>query len=195
MRSMTPEKYPAISIALHWLIGLSIIGMLIFGLLLDSFGADKALQFQLIQIHKSVGVLLLLAILLRIGMRLIFRAPPLPETLKPVERKAAHLGHWGLYALMLAMPLTGWLMVSASVYGLPTIVFGWFTWPHIPGIPQSKPIGDLAYEMHEIFGFILIGFIVLHLAAVVKHALIDKHNLLPRMGIGKVKKDMKDETL
>lgn len=185
-----PLRYFWLLIFLHWVMAIAIIGMLGLGLFMANVEVEKATQFQLYQWHKSLGVLLLGAVLLRIVVRLSTRKPSYPENMKIWEKRAATLGHLVLYGFMLLLPLSGWSIVSSSSYGLPTFVFGWFQWPHIPNLTGNKFIQDLAGESHEWLAYLLIGMIIIHILAVVKHAIIDKTNLLARMGIGHVKKDL-----
>ena len=184
--TISPARYSTVAITLHWLMALAFILMLASGLAMDSDGLlPPALKFQMFQWHKSLGVCLLMLFFVRLGWRLLHEPPALPASIKGLEKLAAHAGHWGLYALMIAMPLTGWLMVSASVFGLPTIVFGLFEWPHIPGVAMNEAISGAANQAHGLLAWVFIALIAGHIAAVIKHAVIDKHNLLPRMGIGK----------
>lgn len=185
---MTPTRYHRASIALHWLMAACILLMLAAGwIMTDDELLEKPLRFQVYQWHKSLGVILLWLVSLRICIRLAFKAPPLPSSMKPIERTLAHLGHLGLYALMILMPLSGWAIVSSSSYGLPTIVFGLFEWPHLPGIAGNEAAHEAAEEGHEIMALVLAGLVAGHIAAVVMHAVVEKMNLLPRMGIGKAK--------
>jgi cytochrome b561 len=172
---------------LHWLMALCIIGMLAGGLLMTGGGLEKSFRFQLYQWHKSLGVILLWLICARIAVRIATKTPPLPSSMKPWERVAAKAGHLALYAIMIVMPFSGWLLVSSSTLGLPTIVFGVFEWPHFPSVTGNHAVHELAEALHENVAWIAIAVIILHVLAVVKHALIDKENLLSRMGIGKRK--------
>ncbi len=182
-----PQRYHALAIALHWVMALAFLCMLASGLTMTEEGLlNQSQRFALYQWHKSLGVLLLGAFVLRLAVRLLARVPALPGHMKPLERKAAALGHFALYAVMLAMPLSGWLMVSASPYGLPTIVFGWFEWPHVPNVAANHAVEEAANEAHELLAYFFMALIGVHVAAVVKHAKFDRINLLPRMGIGRV---------
>lgn len=175
------KRYNGFAIIVHWLMAVGFFLMLGSGIFMVYFEIDKSLQFNIYQWHKSGGVLLLFSFLLRITIRLASTAPELPETLSRSERLAAKIGHIALYALMLLVPLSGWLMVSASVIGLPTIVFGLFEWPHIYAIEADETLENLAKTLHLIltitFGLLIAG----HIAAVIKHAIIDKENLLVRL--------------
>lgn len=176
------QRYHALAITLHWVMAIAFVLMLCSGLVMSNAeGLDQAFKFNLYQWHKSLGVILLLAFFLRIGVRLLFKPPSLPAHFPRLEALAAKAGHWGLYALMLMIPLSGWVMVSSSVYGLPTIVFGLFEWPHVPGIAANKNMNEAAGGAHEILAYIFMAIIFVHIAAVIKHALKDKENLLNRM--------------
>jgi cytochrome b561 len=177
-------RYSSPAIVLHWAMAAVVTGMLASGLLAEYGALAQADKFRLIQLHKSFGVVLLLLIVLRVGVRLWRRPPALPAHLPAWEKKAAHLGHGALYAAMILMPLSGWAMVSASPYGLPTYVFNWFEWPHIPGLAGQESLRGLARGAHTVIGFTLIALILGHVAAVVKHAVIDRENLLRRMWWG-----------
>lgn len=182
-------RYHPVAVLLHWVMALAFFGMLAMGLAMSNLELEKSLQFKMYQWHKSLGVLLLLAFFARIMVRIITRQPPLPKVMKKTERNAAKLGHWLLYAWMIALPLSGWVMVSSSAYGLPTIVFGWFTWPHVPDIAGNKELSELAAELHEWLAYAFILLILGHIGAVIKHRMVEKENLLPRMGIRKKDKN------
>lgn len=179
------QKYHKAAIAIHWIMALCIFTMLIGGMVMTNFKFADETQMQLYGLHKSIGVTLILAIILRVIIRIITTQPELPAKIKGIERKLAKLGHFALYALMVIMPLSGWLLVSSSPYGYPTIVFGMFEWPHIPNIAKNKDIFDFAVEAHEFIAYSILAVVIAHIAAVVKHALKDGENLLPRMSLRK----------
>ncbi len=181
------RRYTKAAVILHWIMALAFFGMLASGLAMAQEDLlERSLKFQMYQWHKSLGVLLLLAFFARIGWRLFHKAPSLPDSINKLEQWAAKGGHYALYLWMIAVPMTGWVMVSSSNYGLPTIVFGWFTWPHIPGLAGDEAINGAAHVAHKYLAYIFIALIAGHIAAVIKHAVIDKHNLLPRMWFGSV---------
>lgn len=178
-------RYNLIAIILHWVMAIAFFAMLGTGITMVNFEIDPSLKFKMYQWHKSMGTLLFLAFFMRLIWRLWHKPPALPKTMKKWDIKAAKFGHWGLYALMIAMPISGWVMVSSSVYGLPTIVFGWFEWPHINAVVGNEVINSLSNKIHEVLGWIFIAMIVGHVGAVIKHHLFENINLLSRMGIGK----------
>ncbi len=176
------QKYNKIAIILHWVMAVCIIAMLSAGYVMTNVHLPKMLKFDLYQYHKSLGICLLVAFFLRIVVRLMATKPALLN-MTPYEKIAAKAGHALLYALMFAMPFSGWLLVSSSSYGLPTIVFNAFTFPHFPNIAGNHDVQEVAGDAHEIMAYVFAGAILLHVGAVVKHYVIDGENLLPRMGI------------
>lgn len=188
--SSANQRYSIAAIILHWVMALAFILMLCSGLAFENWEAmPQSLKFNLIQWHKSLGVLLLFAVTARLILRLFLKPPAYPQALPRHDKLAARAGHWALYAAMIIMPVSGWIMVSSSSYGLPTIVFDWFEWPHIPNLSGNETARSLSGNAHEYVAYGFIALITLHVAAVAKHIIIDRINLLPRMGIGKPNKD------
>ena len=183
MKESAPTmRYSAAVICLHWLMAVALLLMLCSGFAMANLESlPQALKFKVYQWHKSLGVLLLLAVVARIGARWWFSAPSLPAHFRPFEVRLARLGHCALYGFMLTMPLTGWLMVSSSVYGLPTIVFGWFEWPHLPAVTGNQSAHDLAAWAHALCAIAFSVTVLAHVGAVVKHARVDGTHLLRRM--------------
>ena len=182
------DKYDAVAVTLHWVMAIAFFLMLGSGLSMEYLEIDKSFKFQMIQWHKSLGLLLLAAAVMRLIWRMISRPPMLPAVFKKMDKILAKAGHWALYAVMIAMPLSGWFMVSSSPYGLPTIIFGWFEWPHLPYVTGDKQINGLSREAHSILAWSFIVLIALHVAAVIKHMLFDRYNLLPRMSYRRKRK-------
>ncbi len=175
-------RYHSLAIILHWVMAVAVLFMLLSGLAVEYLATlTPADKFKLIQLHKSFGICLLVAFFLRVAVRLWQKPPALPASFKPWEHHAAAWGHRALYAMLLLMPLTGWLMVSSSPYGLPTIVFNIFEWPHIPGLAANEAVNGATRLAHTIFAFTLLALIAIHIGAVGKHFMIDRHNLLHRM--------------
>lgn len=188
-RSTSPaaaERYSSGAIVLHWLIAAAMFAQIGLGLyMVEVVREDRlALKFSLYQWHKSLGITILLLTLVRIVWRLTHRVPPLPDTLRPWERVAARFTHTGFYVLLVALPMTGWAMVSTAPFPLPTLVYGRFIWPHIPGLEMIAPksvLEPLFRSGHATLAFVAIGGIALHLAAVAKHALVLRDDVLARM--------------
>lgn len=109
--------------------------------------------------------------------------PLLPNTLKKMEKLLAHLGHWLLYALIIAMPLSGWVMSSAS--GFPVSVFGWFVLPDL--VAPDMSLKALMLDVHEYMAYAIIALVSVHVLAALLHHFYYKDNVLLRMlPLGKV---------
>jgi cytochrome b561 len=179
--SVSSERYTSVAIILHWVMAIAFGLMLTSGVVMEYVDIDKSLKFQMFQWHKSLGVLLLITFFVRIAWRLFHKPPLYPAGMYGLELLAAKAGHWALYLCMLAVPLSGWIMVSSSSYGLPTIVFGWFEWPHVPGIAGNDVVNEGAGTAHWVLALSFALLILGHIGAVIKHYIFDKENILTRM--------------
>ena len=179
-----PARYTTVAIVLHWLIALAILGQIGLGLAMTQFKLSPMRQFQLFQLHKSVGITVLSLVLLRVLWRLGHRPPPLPAAMPAVERRAAEGTHLLLYALLLGMPLTGWAVVSASPFNIPTVLYGLVPWPHLPvlaGLHDKAPVEAVLKAIHAYGAWVLIAVLALHIAAALRHALLLHDDVLWRM--------------
>ena len=177
-------RYDSVAIALHWLSAIGVLALLAMGLIMTDLKPGSALQFQLYQWHKSVGITVAALTLLRILWRALHRPPALPQTMPRWEQGAAHLGHLGLYALLVAMPLSGWAVVSTSPFNLPTLLYGVVPFPHMPilsTLPDRRPINELVKELHESGAWLLIVLLLGHVGAALRHHLLLRDDVLRRM--------------
>lgn len=177
--------YTAVAKLLHWLIAAFVLALIALGLLMTRT-ADLGLKFQLYQLHKSFGITVLGLMVLRVAWRLVNPPPPLPQSVHGAERLAAHGGHLGLYLLLLAMPLTGWAMVSAASFALPTTLYGAVPWPHIGPIAalpaaEKKSVEATAKFAHWALGLGLAALVAIHVLAALRHALFLKDGVFSRM--------------
>src|SRR5580692_10370354 len=140
--SAVRTRFTPLQRLLHWLMALCILGMLFIGVGMVSTVTPKYLT--LVSIHKPLGIAILILALLRIVVRLRTGAPALPADLPAPMKLAAELSHYALYALMIAMPLIGWGMLSAASY--PVVLFGGFTLP--PILPQSDALHTILWGAH-----------------------------------------------
>ena len=123
---------------LHWIVAALVLGLLLLGFSMVWLVSGLGTKFELYQLHKSLGVLVCALVVVRLAWRWLNpRVPALPGDLEPWERVAARLTHHGLYALLLVMPVTGWILASSSPLGLPTVVFGLFILPN-PSAPTPR---------------------------------------------------------
>ena len=176
--STASARYSRGAIVLHWLIAaLIVLNIAAAWVAEDMPKPEKAIVMGN---HKAFGIVILLLTLVRIVWRLIHKAPPLIETLKAWEAALARVGHAGFYFLMLALPLSGWAMSSASSKGAPVSIFGLFDFPALP-VGSDKPTIGMFHEMHEISGNLMIALVVLHVAAALKHQIFDKDATMRRM--------------
>ena len=182
-----PLKYNNTAIILHWLIALALILQLLGGIwMVEAINveATKQTAYNFYQYHKSLGLVILVASLLRLFWRLIHKVPPLPENMKLWEKFASHVSHISLYILMIAIPLLGWAMVSASSYGIPTRIFNLFELPHISFLANSDNKLELSKffnKSHKLTAYMMIFLSLAHIGAALKHQFFDKNNLIQRM--------------
>jgi cytochrome b561/polyisoprenoid-binding protein YceI len=161
-RPQSPARYHSAAIVLHWLLAGFLVYQFALGLRLDELkGGDKFVAFQL---HKSIGITVLLLSLARVALRLFVARPA--EFGQGAQKLAARLVHWGFYAVMLLGPLTGWIIVSTSKIKVPTMLFGVVPWPHLPLPEAFNEPADLA---HTVLVWALPALIVLHVAGVLYH--------------------------
>jgi len=162
----------------HWLMAIAIIGMYVLGLWMVDLDYYSPYYHSAPDLHRSIGILLLIALVLRFGWRLINVRPDDAE-LSRTERVAARIVHWGLYPLLLALMISGYLMSTAD--GRPIQVFDWFS---IPSLFQGKPLEKAAGTAHYIFANVTIAVVILHAAAALKHHFYDRGRILARMWSG-----------
>lgn len=198
-------RYSNVAIALHWAIAVLIIYNLATGLF-GEYLPEGSFAF-----HISSGITILVLTVVRIVWRLTHRPPPfLP--MSRAERALAHTAHVLLYVAMLALPLTGWAMVSANppagsagaayaAEGKPVRKRGpIMIWNAVP-LPLIGPINEMGrapegvaeqHEVHErmetlhgLGGWLMLALLVLHVAGALKHQFIDRRRQLGRMGLGR----------
>ncbi|MDD2721957.1 MAG: cytochrome b [Gallionella sp.] len=173
----TPSAtYTFTAIRLHWLIFLLIFAAFALGLYMEDLplSPDKLILFNY---HKWMGITVLLLAVLRLMWRLTHRPPELPGAMVGWERFAAHAMHYLLYALIFAVPLSGWLMSSAK--GFQTVWFGVLPLPDLVG--KDKELGKQLAELHEFVNYTMLALVVVHVAAALKHHFIVKDDILTRM--------------
>ena len=168
------------AMALHWVMAALILATWPIGFAMTRWFEDDLMQkFELYQLHKSLGFTILTLAVLRLLWRLVNTAPELPDSLAGWERRVAHATHWGLYALFILLPLTGWLMVSTSPIAVPTVVFGLVPVPHLAG--PDEALFQTTLTAHQWLAWCFGTLLLLHIAAALKHHLVLKDQVLMRM--------------
>jgi cytochrome b561 len=170
------NRYSVTSLVLHWLIAALILIQIL--LITAHEATEGPLSREFVQIHKSVGLTILLLTLARIGWRIAHPAIPLPVDMKPWRKRLARTTHVLFYVALIVLPLTGWAASSAS--GREIVFFGLFDWPLLP-IGGGREAGRTLMEVHGIAVKALYVLLALHAAAALKHHFIDRDNILHRM--------------
>ena len=168
-RFAAPQRF------LHWFMAACIISMLFIGIGMISTIAPKYLT--LIQIHKLLGIAILVLALIRLALRTHYGAPALPADLPMPIRLAAELSQYIFYALMIGMPLIGWGMLSAASH--PVILFGSVDLP--PILPVNANLYSLLRRAHHFLAFAFFGLILMHVAALLFHKLVRKDGIFEAM--------------
>lgn len=162
--------------SLHWLMALMIFGLLGLGFYMSDLPLSPQ-KLKLYSWHKWAGVTVFLLTLVRLAWRATHQPPLMPWQMSKLQQIAAHVGHVGLYLLMLAIPLSGWLMSSAK--GFQTVWFGVLPIPDL--LPKNKELGDLLLSIHQGLNLLLVVLLLTHIAAALKHHFIDRDDVLIRM--------------
>src|SRR5690606_4549080 len=175
IQAMTP-RYTRTEIFLHWLMGLGLIGTFALGFYMEGLPlSPNKLKFY--SWHKWAGVSLLVLAVIRLAWRMSHRAPDFPQTMSRFSRLAAHAAHWLLYVLMLAIPLSGWLMSSAQ--GFQVVWFGVLPLPDL--VSKDAALGSLLQDVHVVLNYTLLVAVVGHVGAALQHHFIKKDTILTRM--------------
>jgi cytochrome b561 len=172
---MIETHYTRTAVSLHWLMTAFVLAALFMGWTMTDMAISPT-KLKLYNYHKWVGVTILVLAMLRIYWRLTHRAPPLLP-MPRWQQWAAHVGHGGLYALMLAVPLSGWCYSNAS--GYPIVYLGWIALPDLVG--KDKELAAQWVAVHGALAFALVVLVVLHVVAALQHQFIHKDGTLGRM--------------
>jgi len=183
---MNARRYTHLAISLHWLVAIAILINVTLALTWEYY-PDDAVR-PAINFHKSLGITVLGLAIMRLLWRLTHTPPPLPTAYQKWEILLSHATHIALYALIFAMPLSGWIMDSAweKAAENPMSLFGLFEWPRIGFImaldpATKKTVHDVFGETHEIAAYFVFGLVALHVLGALKHQFFDKKRELQRM--------------
>jgi len=193
------KRYTAVAIVLHWAIAFAILFNIPLGLWMHARAEANEVSegvFRAFQLHKSIGLTVLALSLIRIGWRLTHRQPPLPAHMPTWEKRTARVTHFLFYVLMLALPLTGWLYVSAgwSVHTdhplvVPTRYFGLFHVPDLFGLSRADDdvratAAFTSLKVHWALGWTTLALAGLHVVAALKHQFFDRDEVMAQMAPG-----------
>ena len=172
-----PSHFNLTARVLHWSMALLILAMLFIGI---GMVASISLRPALVSLHRPLGIVILLLVIVRLINRMRHPPPPLPTDLPAVQNFVAKASHWLLYALMFAMPLIGWSMLSAG--GYPVTIFGGFALP--PIAPHDATVYAVLRTAHTWLGMLLFATMLMHLAAALFHAWVRRDEVFASMAHG-----------
>jgi cytochrome b561 len=186
MKATVQSHYNAGAIVLHWVIALLILSNIGLAWWFNTLHGEA--RIEPIQLHKSIGITVLVLSVVRLAWRLAAPPPPLSSTLHPWERWLANTVHVLFYVVMLGMPLTGWAFSSASplIHVFPIVLFHIVPWPAIAPLTnlphdQMKQAHAIFHTGHTLLAKLAYALITLHAAGALKHQLFDHDNELARM--------------
>ena len=177
---MTTTEYDPLLRWIHWATAIIFITAMLIGFYCGLQQPGTSPRRELLEVHKSLGVTLFLLAILRVLVRAATAVPPESASLSPLVRLAARLNHWALYAVLFAMPVTGYMFSSAGGYSLR--YFGTFSWPRLfAGNKWIEHAGELS---HGLLAYLVYAAVALHIGATVWHVLVKKDESLARMWPG-----------
>jgi cytochrome b561 len=173
--------YTTVAIILHWTIAVAIILQILGGWRMEDL--EGPAKFEAFQMHKSMGITILILSVARLLWRFANPPPPLPDTMKGWEKGAAKFTHVAFYVLMIGIPIGGWVIISTSPYTIATMWWGLFEWPKLPlsELPFRKALNEAAKSGHSAGAWAVIGLLAIHVGAALKHMFIDQDNVMARM--------------
>ncbi|MDD2704176.1 MAG: cytochrome b/b6 domain-containing protein [Acidocella sp.] len=170
-------RFPLFARLLHWLMAAMILTMLFIGIFMVT-SVGPAYQ-RLVDIHRPLGICILLLAVIRLLNRFMMRAPSLPDTLPLPLQRIAHASHIVLYTLMIGMPLIGWAMLSAGDY--PVTMWNGIALP--PILPHDPVLFAFLRGLHTWLAFALFATILAHLSAALLHGLILRDGVWQTMAL------------
>jgi len=174
---VTDERvYSATARAWHWFTALLVLTMIPIGITMVNVGPGP-LQNTLFHLHRSIGVLLMPVILLRLAYRLRHPPPPLPADIPAIQQLAASSVHVALYVLLIVQPIVGW--IGTSAFRAPILVFWLFELP--PIWPEDRAFSDQVFQLHRAIGFLIVLLLAAHIGAALFHHFVRRDRVLLRM--------------
>lgn len=178
------QRYSLFAIIIHWTTVVLLISLSASGWYMSDLPNGAEGQEFLYQLHKSLGITVLLLTVARIVWRLMNPPPALPDSLSRLEKLVASGVHLGFYVLLIAIPISGWIYVStARDFQVPTVLFGLISWPHLPFSETADvtSIHEGAESVHSALVWMTVSLLFLHVAGAIKHQFADEDGVLSRM--------------
>ncbi|ELU02493.1 hypothetical protein CAPTEDRAFT_114504 [Capitella teleta] len=172
------DKYPLLMRLMHWIVGLLILGIIGAGWYMVGLDDNVSYKYDIYHWHKSFGVLVIFLLFARLVIRWASNVPKLPDSIPAYQRRLGTLVHWLLYLFMFLVPFSGFMMSNAGGRDVP------FFNLTIPGFMEKNPeLAGRLHDIHVIIPYVLLGIVVLHTLAAIKHRYFDKpeHDVLRRM--------------
>jgi cytochrome b561 len=174
----TSQAYGVVSRLFHWLMAVAIFAMFGLGVWMVRLDYYSPYYNAAPDFHRSFGILLLFALLVRWAWRAA-NPKPSADGLTPLEQKISYAVHWGFYVLLLGLMISGYLITTPD--GQPIDVFGWFD---VPSLVQMRGLEDRAGYVHRLVAYVVVALAVVHSLAALKHHYFDRSNVLRRMWSG-----------
>jgi len=171
-----PGRYRAPAVALHWLIALLVIAMFCLGFYMTGLPKSTPERSFYLNLHKSLGLLTAMFVLVRLGWRASHVVPPLPASMPSWQARAARWSHRLLYACMVLQPLTGYISSSFNKFGIKFFGLSLPNWGW-----EDKYLRELFVGFHGAIAVVFIVLVVIHVLAALKHLLIDRDRVFQRM--------------
>ncbi|MGX9672221.1 cytochrome b [Mycobacterium sp. HM-7] len=168
------SRFPVRTRVLHWLTAVAVFAALLIGFAMtNAIGSHAAL----VAVHMTLGISILVIVIVRAANRFTHKAPKWPATVGPLEGKLIAGSELGMYAMLLAQPLVGWAMVSAS--GTPVRIFGNLRLPDL--VPFDADLYGILRQAHSVVAYLLVAAIAAHVSAILLHTLTLRDGMLRRM--------------
>jgi cytochrome b561 len=185
-KAVSQTRYSTVAIVLHWTIAAALALQILIGLRIEE--VEGPTLSTILRLHKTVGVTILVLTVARLVWRLVNPPPPTDSSLTPIEKLASHWVHIGFYGALLALPLTGWAMVSAQRIGAMNLVGGlrWPDFPLITALPGGvqDTLADVLDKSHSALVYVMYALLALHILGALKHHFISKDPTVSRMAPG-----------
>ena len=169
-------RYGGVAIFLHWTIAAAIFCTFPLGVYMADLPPAPH-RLELVAYHRWIGITVLALACARLAWRITHPPPTLPVAVPAWQRRVAAVAHWVLYALIVAIPLSGWAHSSAA--GEPTVYLGLWTLPD--PVARDEALAGTLKRVHQGLNFALLALVIVHVSAAIKHQFVDRDGLIGRM--------------